>query len=496
MERSRITPRLRPRPYDLRRKVLLKNFFREQMTYIPHIRSTVETPLDVNNDSDFDENESNSNTNEGNILTPKKVQDNIVTPISVPEPAPSTSNCSEKENSNNLENSFVDETSSNMSEVEERPPSKSRLSRIIEKIDSRLSSKKNRRRGITKAKHELRSSKGILKPAGRKIIKDTEISTKVKAKSFFERFKSRREKKRNKSTTSRISNLFGSRNSSPFKCDSKVATTSTQSVQTDMSWSPDHYEKMEKSHRSLLEENRLLSESLSSIITNTDFRSSSTQNSCVTDSYTNSSGNSAAYFSHEQRPVTKTGGNGSHSQPVDSSRTRILRSKSMQNRSDKRSLASSRLRTRSLNCRSVKRPYNTDSIVTNEPHCEQQPYKVKVKPFASPVASRAKTRPSVLQSIDASPLYNTNTSSLLQTLSSKSGKAIIRRSSMPERTYNWNSKPRPVRSSSMRENNRYSYTSERVSPRPNQPSPRHRSTTFNGYSCSVPFQDLPAEAFY
>ncbi|CAL1291719.1 unnamed protein product [Larinioides sclopetarius] len=494
MERSRITPRLRPRPYDLRRKVLLKNFFREQMTYIPHIRSTVETPSEVNNDSDFDGNDSNTNTNEGNILTPKKVQDNIVTPI--PEPAPSTSNCSEKENSNNLDNSPVDETSSNMSEMEERPPSKfSRLSRFIENIDSRLSSKKNRRKGITKAKHELRSSKGILKPAGRKIIKDTESSAKVKAKSFFERFKSRREKKRNKSATSRISNLFGSRNPSP-KCDSKVATTSTQSVQTDMSWSPDHYEKMELSHRSLLEENRLLSESLSSIITNTDFRSNSTQNSCVTDSYANNSDSSPAYFSHEQRPVTKTVGNESHSQPDDSSRTRILRSKSMQNRSDKKSLTSSRLRTRSFNCRYTKRPYNTDSFVTNEPRCCEQPYKAKVIPIATSVACRAKTRPSVLQSIDASPMYNTNTSSLLPTLSSKSGKAITRRTSMPERTYNWNNKPRPVRSSSMRENNRYSYTSARVSPRTNQPSPRRRSTTFNGYSCSVPFQDLPADAFY
>ncbi|XP_055945171.1 uncharacterized protein LOC129975911 [Argiope bruennichi] len=545
MERNRVTSRLRPRPYDLRRKVLLKNFFREQMTYIPHIRSTDEVSLDASGDSDFDENESNSNTNEGNVLTPKKVEDNIVTTASMSEPVPSTSNCCEKENSHDLE-SFSNEPSSNVTKMDEKPTSKfPRLSRIIETIDSHLS-KKNRRKGIIKAKHELRACKSILKPTGMKTVKDTEGSARVKAKSFFERFKSRRDKKRNKIPTSKISNLFGSRNQSPAKYDSKVSTTSTKSVQTDVSWSPDRYQNIEISNISLRAENRLLSESLSSIIINTDFISDSSHNSLCTDSYTNSNYNSTAYnaeqipltvtngngsnsrqtgfsgtrilrsksmqdekrsqapshlrtrsfnfrdikrpytYNAEQIPLTATNGNGSNSRQNGFSGTRILRSKSMQN--EKRNQVSSRLRTRSFNFRDIKRPYTCDTLVANEPyHSKQGHYKVNHIASTNPVC--AKTRLSILQRIDASPLYNTNTSSTLRILSNKSGKTIIRRSSMPEKVYSCNNQARPIKSSSMRESNCYSRVSS-------SQSSHRRSNSYKGYPSSVPFQDLPAETFY
>lgn len=470
MENNRVVPKTRPRPYDLRRKVLLKNFMREQMfnVAIAHLSSAATSQV---RDSNFHEDLSNSVGNEENILTPKKVQDNIVSSSSIPEPTPSTSTFNEKENSNNFDSVSSDQSVvSNVSTETD-----SRASVKFPRLSSLLGMKQKRKSGIKKAKHNFKTLKGSHKLGMKGITSKIKMGERPKEKrnSFFSMFKSRREKKRNRVPTIE----------KPGKKESQVSNTSTQSVQTDISWSPGAYEMLEQSNKSLLEENRLLSESLSNMISNTDLKLSSKKNSYCTDIYS-SSNNLELFSNSKEKHPFDTHDNTNHSWQIKTSKSRVLRSKSMQERCEKRKLGNSRLRARSMNRGHFNKSLDTSSYSTKEPF----PNKLRFPKIEDHLRySCAKPKAiSVPNSSHAFPICKTNDSSILMTLpSNNSSKVIVRRSSMPERTNNWNNKScRPTRSNSVRE-----YCK----------SLRSSSCMPNGkdeYSCPLSVQDLPATAFY
>ncbi|GFY68598.1 uncharacterized protein TNIN_483401 [Trichonephila inaurata madagascariensis] len=484
MENNRVVPKTRPRPYDLRRKVLLKNFLREQMYHMSAVRLSAPATLEVN-DSTLDQDLPNSISNDEKILTPKQVQDNIVSSLSSPEPTPSTSTFNEKENSNNFDNVSSDQSVDN-TETDSRPSPK------FPRLSNLLGMRKKHKNGIKKAKHSLKTLKGAHKPVVKGITNKMKISERPKEKrSFFSMFKSRREKKRNIMSSVEKINTFGSQKSG--NNESQVSNTSTQSVQTDISWSPGAYELLEQSNKSLLEENRLLSESLSSMISNTDLKLGSKNNSYCTDLY-NSSNNLELYSSSKDKHSFDAHSNTNYSWQSQNSKSRVLRSKSMQERCERKSFASSRLRARSMNRGYFNKPLDT-SYSTKEPFSNRLRFPNKLDDRLN--FPRAKKLLPVPNSSRVLPIRKANDSSILKTLpSNNSGKVIVRRSSMPERTTNWNNKSRrPTRSNSVRENHNLR-ASQRITFRPKQSSSCSVSNGKSEYLCPLSVQDLPAEAFY
>ncbi|GFR34167.1 uncharacterized protein TNCT_275041 [Trichonephila clavata] len=487
MENNRVVPKTRPRPYDLRRKVLVKNFMREQMFHFSAARLSAPATLEVN-DSTFDQDLSNSVSNEEKILTPKQVQDNIVSSSSTPEPTPSTSTFNEKENSNNFDSVSSDQSvvSNDITETDSRPSPK------FPRLSNLLGRKEKRKDGIKKAKHTLKTIKGVHKPVVKGITNKMKISERPKEKrSIFSLFKSFREKKRNRMSSIKKINTFGSQKSG--NKESQVCNTSTQSVQTDISWSLGAYELLEQSNKSLLEENRLLSESLSSVISNTDLKLGSKNNSYCTDLY-NSSSNLELYSNSKEKHSIDAHSNTNYSWQSQNSK-RVLRSKSMQERCERRSFGNSRLRARSMNQGSFNKPLDT-SYSTIEPFSNKLRFPINKLDdrLNFPRAKKLLTGPN---SSHVLPIRKTNDLSILKTLpSNNSGKVIVRRSSMPERTTNWNNKSRrPTRSNSVRENHNLQ-ASQRITFRPKQSSSCSISNGKSEYLCPLSVQDLPAEAFY
>ncbi|GFT89130.1 uncharacterized protein NPIL_273111 [Nephila pilipes] len=472
MDNNRAVPKTRPRPYDLRRKVLLKNFMREQMIYISEARRSATTSLAVNNETNFDDDLSNSVGNEENILTPKKVQDNIVSSTSAPEPTPSTSTFSEKENSNNFDSGSSNHplVSNETSETNSRPSTR------FPRLSNLLGMREKRKMGIKKAKHDFKTLKGInKKPLLNGIsnkIKMGERPFKEKRKSFFSLFKSRREKKRNKISTVEKINIDGTQNTN--NSESQVSRTSTQSVQTDISWS---------GIRDIIEQ------TVVSVISKTDLTISSGENSYRKDFCSNT--NNLEFSNSKEKPFY-THENANHSQRTENSR-RVLRSKSMQERCEKRHQASSCLRTRSMN-----RGYYNRSLDTS-PYSTKKTLRFPSIEFEDHLTfSRAKTKSiNVPNSRRILPMTKANNSSVLMTLpNNNSSKVIVRRSSMPERTSRWANKSyRPMRSNSVREN-RNLQVSQQLPYRRKQSSSSTISSGRDGYACPLSLQDLPAEAFY
>ncbi|GFX64698.1 uncharacterized protein TNCV_4681731 [Trichonephila clavipes] len=485
MENNRVIPKTRPRPYDLRRKVLLKNFLREQMFHMSAVRLSAPATLE-GNDSTFDEDLSNSISNDEKILTPKQVQNNIVSSSSTPEPTPSTSTFNEKENSNNFGSVSSDQSADN-TETDSRPSPK------FPRLSNLLGMRKKRKNGIKKAKHSLKTLKGAHKPVVRGIANKMKISEGPKEKrSFFSMFKSRREKKRNRMSSIEKFNTFGSQKDG--NNESQVCNTSTQSVQTDISWSPGAYELLEQSNKSLLEENRLLSESLSSMISNTDLKLGSKNNSYCTDLY-NSRNNLELYSNSKEKHSFDAHSNTNCSWQSQNSKSRVLRSKSMQERCERKSFASSRLRARSMNRGHFNKPLDT-SYSIKEPFSNRLRFpNNKLDDHLN--FPRAKKLLPVPNSSHVLPIRKANDSSILKTLpSNNSGKVIVRRSSMPERTTNWNNKSRrPTRSNSVRENHNLQ-ASRRITFRPKQSSSCSVSNGKSEYLCPLSVQDLPPGAFY
>ncbi|KAG8185294.1 hypothetical protein JTE90_023902 [Oedothorax gibbosus] len=492
-ESNRVPQRTRPRPYDLRRKVLLKNFLREQMTHIP-LPPSSRRPDD---DAIADDEVSSTVGNEENIEQPP---DNIIQkietpplPIHVPEPVPGTSSSSTDIESPDSSTSQEPDDAEEEDDNKNPRPTFKKLSNLLR---SKMKTVGGRGKGIAKTKLKMELQKPRIVN-----VNETRPAVKPKSKSFFAMFKSRRvfvNRKKVRSPTKVLS-------------PAPTRTTSTQSVQTDVSFTQDAFENMEQSNRSLREENRLLSESLSSFMSDFDLKLSPLKIPYGTDSYITSAGSSQSQNT-PQTPsgVPNTRINYGNTPP----RIKIPRSKSMQDRFDRRF---PNRRTRSMNYGLSKRFYDSSSL---QPH----PYRRNFNGETSTGYRHDRQRPNSFSSFDS----NLNRNPALQSNSrlpphqlpigknpnvtysnranpnspqanANSSRAIVRRSSMPERSSYQPSRP-ILRHKSTRVNG-YNYANgyrgEHNYNVINGNVPIRRRSSSNGdYGRPVPFQSLPPEAFY
>ncbi|GIX70247.1 uncharacterized protein CEXT_344431 [Caerostris extrusa] len=515
MNKTRVAVRFRTRPYDLRRRVLVKNFLREQMTIVPRIRISPNAINDeeVNDETDSNENSpnfdneevGNSRTNsEHDEKTPDNVSSSTSSNPSVPECVPSTSGYNDKENASDLSN--------NLTETLPVVEKTGRLSRI----SNLLTNRRKWKRGIVKAKHNVQTSKKAFDRKSKNVDNDAK-STGIRPKSFFEMFKSRREKKRgetsnicknnsadeNKSSSATSTQSTLDINALPnltqsctdqckMKCNTSCAdknetnfsalcvecsvrknntkvTTATISTQTDRSALLESYERMKKKNKDLCEENRYLSESLSNVFNDVNFslRQNSGFTDCLTDVYNN-------------KKEVKTEHNYSQNQRADILSTRVLRSNSVQERSNE----SRRPLRRNKSAIRLQIPKSSpNKLHSDTKDCHGIKSILHNRNRKSPIASIVNvSRPHTRKSVQ---ILNKGHYSV---------QPVVRRSSMPERTHN---RSRPViRSSSVRENNFYYEPTYLGYRNIRRGAPRFFCKTSNRCSYSVPFQDLPSDAFY
>lgn len=490
MDERSVQQRSRPRPYDLRRKVLLKNFLREQMTHIPLPPPRLPMEEDENEVSSTVGNEENIEQSSNIQEKPSNNKQENASPAPLSEPVPSTST-----SQFTSEEISPDSSTSQQTEMEVDKSTQPTFTRLSNLLRLKINSVRSRRKKITKAKLKMKAAKSPSQHSAALRAADP----KGKSKSFFTMFKTRRGKRNIKSPI---------RISSPVSKSSSTST-SNQSCQTDVSFTQDEFSNMEQSNRCLREENRLLSESLSSFMSDFDLKLSPLKIPYGTDSYITSAGSSEApSASHQTSPdIAKR-----LDYTDNASRNKIARSKSMQDRFDKRFPNRSRcLRTRSMNYGLSKRFYDSASLPQRGPH----PYR---RNFSPPETSnnfnnarRGKHRPNSFSSFDSSPnripmpepvsRMSPHRPSVLTNLPiNNSSRAIVRRSSMPERTSYQPSRP-ILRHKSTRVNgynqrnvydNGHNYN---VVNGGNVPI-RRRSNSNGDYGRPVPFQSLPPEAFY
>lgn len=363
-ENNRINRRSRPRPYDLRRKVLLKNFLREQMTYIPETRVDL---LSQNNDDSITESSDSSSLDD---LPELKDEDEsssasvvayddqnntdlsvISTDLSDPLQLDSKDDSASEMNNPAIDNNLTFE-----------PVVESGVFKFTRLMKFKRESKKTLK-GIFKAKEVCKNVKTPVRTRSFKSgiervfsirKRSNETSSQIprsKPKSPFSLFKYRRQQLKNVAKIKRSTCIDLSQIS-----DSKQNTTN-QSVQTDDSWAREQM-KAEQSNKRLREENRLLAESLSYLISNPSLESQI--KNCSSPLQSSNKDNSLVYPDYYV-PSSNSGNNNWNP------RSRVSRSRSVHEYNESRHVLRNNYRTRSMNYHNYRNNFSATSNRANYP---------------------------------------------------------------------------------------------------------------------------------
>lgn len=342
---GRVSRRSRPRPYDLRRKVLLKNFLREQMTYIPQTRLT--SP-DQNSDADFVEKSIDSLETNDDV---KELNDenSLVSNFPVSTQTDSTSE-TEIEN-NDFETHSTEDCSSLSTEagpsIKINPvgvsKTKSKISKFTSLMNLRSKSKKRAIKGIVKAKKVCKNVKSPVKSKSLKnnierILSDQTSSeksfqsSKSSFKSFFTLLRSRKIR-RKRPNANRVSSV------STKKCESAESDHVENSNEMSYAKCKEELNKAKELTKLLQEENRLLTQSLSYFLS-----SPSVDSSCTVPLQDSNQNISMKRLCDHDGHNSSTLDDHKWNHP-----SRILRSKSVHENSDHKPMKGTH-RTRSMNC--------------------------------------------------------------------------------------------------------------------------------------------------
>lgn len=444
-ENSKINRRSRPRPYDLRRKVLLKNFLREQMTYIPQTRltSTVQ-----NSDANFTVESSNSLELDEDL---QELNDENSSSSSVTESGDSKS--SENVEENHLMKDVNDDGNVNNTDKPaakinstDAPTHEPKFFRFASLMNLRSESKKKKVKGILKAKKVCKTVKSPVKSKSFKRLfsgrsrtsreSSQDQAAKNSPKSLFSLFKSRREQRKGREVD-RIKQPTNTNIKSPIKNEKHCS--SSQTVQSDDSWAREELSRVQESNKLLREENRLLSESLSYFMSSSSLDSQ--LNHCS--SPLQSSNRNSNSYRRSSDCYDDYSSRSSYNYDNWNPRSRILRSKSVQEHSERRNVSRNGYRTRSMNCHNIQ---------SNFYNYRQRPSVSTISAQAGDVGIPRVRKKNILASL---PVNSTV-------------RVIQRRSSMPERILSENDRSRMCR----------------------------RSSSIRDGSSRTPFHSLPSEAFY
>lgn len=282
------------------------------------------------------------------------------------------------------------------------------LYKIARLIKNKRDLKKNQK-AVVKAKELHKSAKSptksrFFKSGLEKVFNkykkpsETASSTKPKVppRSLFTLFKNRKSQ-RNASQVERDKRSFVDHKSYHVRATSPTTTNQSVSVQTEDSWAKEELFRAHQSNRLLREENRLLSESLSYFMFSSSVDSQINHCSSPLQSSNKNTFNTGYhdYFSSS---------NSNNWNP----RSRISRSKSVQEHGERRTSLRNNYRTRSMNCHNVRNKFLLPDPKPHQPIYNNQPDGYNVPPIR---------RKSVLSNL---PVNN-------------SVRSIQRRSSMPER---------------------------------------------------------------
>lgn len=408
MDDSRNNRRMRARSYDLRRKVLLKNFLKEQMAHVPGI-STELFPLNGNS-------EDSSNSIEESSIDEVDELESSFTEIEDDDNTYSiqNSNNNDTELDNNHNEEIDVETVDNLDTSINRnkkqfsySPSLIKFTGFFKK-DSKSVSKpivKPKRLGKNgKSPMTTRSFKKNFEKVfyGNKKT-DEKFSSgqnrKNTSRSLFSLFKHRREQRHAKDDKKSLDNSVNTKSS-----------LVSQSVQTDDSWVKVEMNKVNESNKRLKEENKLLSESLSYFMSNASASSTRQYNSQYQPSYENE--NSLMFHDYS---LSNNGGswNSNH---------KVSRSKSVHEYKERHKVLRNNYRTKSMNV-----PNNRNYFLSN-------------------------SRPLLPSFNESGFIPRLRKKGILTNIpNSSSNRTIQRRSSMPERTLTENNRyVTHLRSNSMR----------------------------------------------
>lgn len=443
-DNSKMNRRSRPRPYDLRRKVLLKNFLREQMTYIPHTRliSAVQNTvanfsvessntMELDDLQDLNDENSSSSVSVDNSSSTAIIEENNLDP-----------------DIKGVENAINIVDSSTNVKTTEVPVPETKMFKFSSLMNLRSDAKKKKAKGILKAKKVCKSVKIPAKSksfktglerlfSGRSRTSNDKSSdriTRSSTKSLFSLFKSRKEQRKVKeiertTTHSSDTNVKLSSSESDRNC------MSNRSVQTDNSWTREELSRVEHSNKLLREENRLLSESLSYFMSSNSIDSQINHyNSPLQSSNRNMNDSRRNSVCYDNISTCSSYGYDNWNP-----RSRILRSKSVQEHSDRTNVSRYRHRTRSMNYHNNRSEFYAGPMPSSYNSSQVQEYTIP----------RVRKK-NILASL---PVNST-------------GRVVQRRSSMPERILSENDRSRVCRRTG---------------------SVRHSRTSFHS---------LPPEAFY
>ncbi|KFM67966.1 hypothetical protein X975_11796, partial [Stegodyphus mimosarum] len=468
-ENNRLNRRSRPRPFDLRRKVLLKNFLREQMTYIPPAGEMSQISLEISNGTNLVDGSSTDTIQTQETPNDENNADLLIS-LSEPEPSSSVSLVNDI-NSELNQRSDVSDSSNDDIDKNTAKSSLSAISRFSNIIRSRS---KRKKKGITKAKLICKPVKSPEKAKSetvrfgnmfrRKSITQCKqplsasLRKKSASKSFFSLFKARKSNKKQDKSVASVQNLSSLSKDCESSASIESCSTSTQAVQTDLTWSSNELNEIEHSNRLLREENRLLSDSLSYFMS--DARTNFNNNAGhETVNHPSHDLNSSTL---ESLPFNNRLGSKQLFYSPDAARkglilrSKVLRSKSVQERSKSDAVRICH-RTRSVNYHEGRRNH----FISNFPSRPSRELSFQQ------IGARTRSSTDHIRNL-GSP--NNRRVPVLRSFPLNNNRVLQRRSSMPERANLENVRLAYRRPHSVRDYNR---------PRP-----------------AVPFRILPTEAFY